>query len=54
MKKIVSLAVMFGLITFMFCSSAYAKKISFAKKVVPAKIAPLIYKGVKFVVPNTA
>ena len=53
MKKIVFLTVIFSLITFMFCSFVYAKGISLRKKNRPSKIAPLIYKGIKFVAPNT-
>ena len=53
MKKIVFLTVISVLIPFIFCSFVYAKKISLAKKVTPPKIEPLIYKNIKFVVPNT-
>ena len=53
MKKIVLLTVISVLIPFMFCSFVYAKKISLAKKITPPKIEPLIYKNIKFVVPNT-
>ncbi len=53
MKKIVFLTIMSGLIFFMFCNLAYAKKIAPAKKIATPKIEPLIYKGIKFVVPNT-
>jgi len=53
MKKIVFLTVISGLILFMFCGFVYAKRISLTKKIVPPKIEPLIYKGIKFVAPNT-
>ena len=53
MRKIVFLTVVFGLIFFMSCSFVYAKRISITKKIAPPKIEPLIYKGIKFVVPNT-
>ena len=53
MKKIVFLTVVFSLIPFMFCSFVYAKKISLQKKIAAPKIEPLIYKGIKFMVPNT-
>ncbi|MCX5668918.1 MAG: hypothetical protein NTX89_02190 [Candidatus Omnitrophica bacterium] len=58
MKKIVFLTVIFALIPFMFCSFVYAKKNSSVKKssvkkIATPKIEPLIYKGIKFVVPNT-
>jgi hypothetical protein len=53
MKKIVFLTVISGLILLTFCSFVYAKGISLRKKNTPPKIAPLIYKGIKFVAPNT-
>jgi len=53
MKKIVFLTVISGFIFFMFCSFVYAKKIAPAKMTATPKIEPLIYKGIKFVVPNT-
>jgi outer membrane protein assembly factor BamB len=51
MKKIVFLTVISGLILLTFCSFVYAKKISFGNA--SPKIAPLIYKGIKFVASNT-
>ena len=53
MKKIVFSIVISGLILFTFCSFVYAKGLSLATKNAPPTIAPLIYKGIKFVVPNT-
>ena len=37
----------------MFCGLVYAKGLSLTKAIAPPKISPLIYKGIKFVVPNT-
>ena len=53
MKKIAFLTVIFALILLTFCSFVYAKGISLAKKNKPPKIAPLLYRGIKFVAPNT-
>jgi len=52
MKKIVFLTVISTLVLLVSCSFLYAKGISSAKIKSP-KISPLIYKGVKFVAPNT-
>ena len=51
MKKIVFLTVISGLILLTFCSFVYAKKISFGNA--SPKVAPLIYKGIKFAVPSS-
>ena len=53
MKKIIFLTVIFGLISFMLCSFVYAKRISLVKKITSPRIESLIYRGIKFVAPNT-
>jgi outer membrane protein assembly factor BamB len=50
-KKVIFLAIISGLILLPFCSFVYAKKISFGNA--SPKIAPLIYKGIKFIISNT-
>jgi hypothetical protein len=53
MKKNVFLTIISGLILLTFCSFVYAKGLPHPKTIAPSKISPLIYKGIKFVVPNT-
>jgi hypothetical protein len=52
MKKIVFLTVISGLILLSFCNFVYAKKMSFGNA--SSKVAPLIYKGIKFTASNNA